>query len=150
MRGLIFVSGLSGAAADLDTVGWVIQFGHGPLSPGHRGLTHSLPVAILAAAVLTVFITVRRRDEYSLRLFAYLALVISSHGLLDAMTSYGRGVALLAPFSDVRIRAPWTPFSGLLAEMLLLWVPALLFIRLNIGGCRSPLGEAPSRDQQRR
>ena len=38
-----------------------------------------------------------------------VALVVASHGLLDALTDGGLGAALLWPFSDERFFAPWRP-----------------------------------------
>lgn len=68
--------------------------------------------------------------------FLYFALVIASHGLLDSMSSYGDPVALLAPFSWLRYKPSWMPFRGLISEMVVLWLPALLFIAFDIGGFR--------------
>ena len=65
------------------------------------------------------------------RVFAYVALTIASHGLLDALASYGQGIELLAPFSQQRYASPWQPIDGPLPEILWLWLPALLFLGLN-------------------
>jgi len=34
---------------------------------------------------------------------------VASHGLLDALTNGGRGIALLWPFTNARYFAPWRP-----------------------------------------
>ncbi len=39
----------------------------------------------------------------------FAALVAGSHGILDAMTTGGRGVALLWPLSTDRYFLPWRP-----------------------------------------
>jgi len=36
----------------------------------------------------------------------------------------------LAPFTMTRWKAPWLVFDGLLPEILLLWLPALLLYQL--------------------
>ena len=36
---------------------------------------------------------------------------MATHGLLDAMTTGGLGVALLAPFNDTRYFFPWRPIA---------------------------------------
>jgi hypothetical protein len=46
--------------------------------------------------------------------------------VLDAFTTYGEGVALLAPVSMYRWKAAWQPFSDLWSEVVILWIPAVL------------------------
>jgi inner membrane protein len=77
---------------------------------GHRGLSHSL----LAAAALACLMTglVRRRWPASAsapRLWVLFFLTTASHGVLDAMTTGGLGVAFFAPFSTARYFLPWRP-----------------------------------------
>jgi inner membrane protein len=43
------------------------------------------------------------------RLWLFLFLATASHGVLDAMTNGGLGVAFFAPFSDTRYFFPWHP-----------------------------------------
>jgi inner membrane protein len=135
-RAAIWLAAMAAVAPDLDTVAWVFRGGDGPLSPSHRGVSHSLTVAVGAAAALTILWHRRRPPQSTARTFSYFALVIASHGLLDSLTSYGSGIALLAPFSARRFSSPWSLFDGPVSEMLCLWLPALAFIRLNIGGFR--------------
>src|SRR5215831_7502105 len=42
-------------------------------------------------------------------LFAYLFLATASHGVLDAMTNGGLGVAFFSPFDTTRYFLPWRP-----------------------------------------
>src|SRR5262249_62070851 len=42
-------------------------------------------------------------------LAAFFTLITASHGLFDAMTSGGMGVAFFAPFDDTRYFLPWRP-----------------------------------------
>jgi membrane-bound metal-dependent hydrolase YbcI (DUF457 family) len=59
----------------------------------------------------------------------YAFAVILSHGVLDTFTTYGEGVAFFAPVSTERWTAPWHPFTGLLAEVVVIWLPAWLVYR---------------------
>ena len=51
---------------------------------------------------------------FSTRWFFYLLLfflISASHGILDAFTSGGLGIALLSPFDHTRYFFPWTPIE---------------------------------------
>jgi inner membrane protein len=104
---------------------------------GHRGVSHSFTAAavlgILAALLAHRHIGARRAP-----LAVYFALVTASHGVLDAFTSGGPGVAFFAPFDDTRYFFPWRPIpvSPLASrffsewgwhvfrtEMLFIWLP---------------------------
>jgi inner membrane protein len=43
------------------------------------------------------------------RVALLVAVVVGSHGMLDALTDGGLGAALLWPFDENRYFAPWTP-----------------------------------------
>jgi len=110
---------------------------------GHRGLSHSLAFAVCLAGVLT-WVTVRTRERgipvVPLGFFFFVAT--ASHGVFDALTNGGLGVAFFAPFSGERHFLPWRPiavspisvprfFSGrglaiLASELLVIWIPALV------------------------
>jgi inner membrane protein len=96
---------------DIDVIGFRFGVAYGDLL-GHRGLTHSLLVAIVAGGVIAFLWT---RDGYALgdrlALAAYLIGALASHGLLDAMTTGGLGVALLAPIDNTRYFFPWRPIA---------------------------------------
>ena len=126
---------------DVDSIGFWMGVPYGaPL--GHRGLTHSLAFAALLA--LTAFGALRRfspraRGTSPGLLYLYLFFCAASHGVLDALTDGGLGVAFLAPFSNERYFFPWTPIlvspisiSGffdarglrvLASEMVWIWIP---------------------------
>jgi inner membrane protein len=102
---------LCAIAPDADVAAFAlgIPYGH-PL--GHRGLSHSLACAAVLAAAATLAAFPHARAELSrVRAFAYLFLATASHGLLDAFTDGGLGVALLAPLSDARFFAPFRPIE---------------------------------------
>ena len=122
---------------DVDSLGFAagIPYGH-PL--GHRGITHSLPFALLVALASTAF--AKRLGSSPEMTFAVVFAATASHGLLDAMTTGGLGVAFFAPFSNRRFFLPWrgivvspigiTPFLSdwglrvLRSELAWIWLPA--------------------------
>ena len=89
---------------DLDALGlWLgIPYEH-PF--GHRGFTHSLPFAAMLAGTGTLLAPAVGAEPA----WAFLVLFVSgaSHGLLDASTNGGLGVALFSPFSQRRLFLPW-------------------------------------------
>ncbi len=121
--------------ADVAAFAFGIPYAH-PF--GHRGLFHSLLFALLLG-VATGWIFFRKERRWWLYA-GYFSLIIASHGLLDACTSGGLGIALLAPFDNTRYFFPWTPIrvspiglrpflskwgaQVLLSEMRWVWLPA--------------------------
>ena len=93
-------------APDLDVIAFALGVPYG--APwGHRGATHSLAMAFVAGALAGWVV---RRVGLGVRWPALTcAAVIASHGLLDALTDGGRGIALLWPLSTERFFAPWRP-----------------------------------------
>jgi inner membrane protein len=84
---------------------------------GHRGFTHSLLFAVVIGAVVTwhlshlLHLSHPSHPSNRLALFLWFTAVTASHGLLDALTNGGRGIAFLAPFSDHRYFFPWRPIQ---------------------------------------
>lgn len=72
---------------------------------GHRGFTHSLLFAGLWSGLLTALFF---RSHWRIA-WLVLFLATASHGLLDAMTDGGRGVAFFAPFDNDRYFLPFRP-----------------------------------------
>jgi inner membrane protein len=95
-------------AQDLD---WFVSFlaYHKNHILNHRGVAHSLFGALLLAAA--VLILALRRDQRSFQAWLCLTLAALSHGLMDACTSGGVGVALFMPFSDSRWACLWQPIQ---------------------------------------
>ena len=129
---------------DLDVLGLAVGWGlDHPL--GHRGLSHSLAAA--AALATIAFVGSRGREAQPARagpswwVWAVLFVATASHGVLDALTNGGRGVAFLAPFVDTRWHFPvrpievspigvWSFFSRrglqvLTNEVVWLWLPCV-------------------------
>jgi inner membrane protein len=136
-RRLALAGALCAAVPDLDVVSiWLgVPWGH---VLRHRGITHSLAFAAALAAAVTV--TVFRGAGPRGTCWLILFLATASHGVLDAMTNGGSGVALLAPLDDTRVFLPWRPIPVspisvsrflthrgaeiLQTEILLVWLPA--------------------------
>jgi inner membrane protein len=76
---------------------------------GHRGFTHSLVFAGLVALAAAAF--ARRLRAPAATVFAVVFVAGASHGILDAMTTGGRGVAFFSPFSNARYFLPWRPIE---------------------------------------
>jgi inner membrane protein len=107
---------------------------------GHRGITHSLLAAVIIG-VVTALLTHRRLGTPRLDLALYFTAITASHGVLDALTNGGVGVAFFAPLDADRYFFAWRPipvspigrqfFSArgwhvVQAELLLVWLPAAL------------------------
>ena len=80
---------------------------------GHRGFTHSVFFAVLVGLLMPRLacpgIGFRSRPYAVLVLF--FSFVTMSHGLLDAMTDGGLGIAFFAPFDSTRYFLPWRPIT---------------------------------------
>jgi len=134
--------GVAGATIpDLDVIGYAVGVPYDSVV-GHRGVTHSLAFAALYAAVcLVAFRSVARRER--MWVWLYLFLATASHGVLDAMTAGGGGIAFFAPFVNERYHFPWRPilvsplnpgrFFGarglaiLANESVWVWAPCFVF-----------------------
>jgi inner membrane protein len=75
---------------------------------GHRGFVHSLFCAALTSLAVALP-TCAWFAEPWWQLWGFFFVVMASHGLLDAFTNGGLGIALLAPFDDTRYFFPWRP-----------------------------------------
>jgi inner membrane protein len=129
---------------DIDVIGFHFGIHYGDFW-GHRGFTHSLLFAALLAS-LVVLLAFRRAVSGLSRfaLWTYFFLATASHGLLDAMTDGGLGVAFFSPFNNTRYFLPWRPIRvspigvssffthrGLevaQSELLWIWLPVALLI----------------------
>jgi len=86
---------------DVDVIGFAQGVQYGDLW-GHRGLTHSLAFAALLSAVLVTLCYRRESGAVITGMGLYFFLSAASHGVLDAMTDGGLGVALFSPFDTTR------------------------------------------------
>ncbi len=102
------VAAVLAAVPDADVLLMRAGFHDGLLS--HRALTHSITFAISGGLIATA--ALRRRIAPTLgsaSLFGLITVAIGSHGLLDAFTDGGAGIAFFAPFSTARYFMPWHP-----------------------------------------
>jgi inner membrane protein len=136
------VGALCATAPDLDVIGFRFGVAYGDFL-GHRGLTHSIPfAAALAAGIVGIGLPRGVPGLAPGRLATYLFLATASHGLLDALTDGGLGVALLAPFDQTRYFFPVRPIrvspigvqpfftqrglAVLASEVAWVWLPSAL------------------------
>jgi len=104
-RWILLAGMLSAMLPDADVLGFNMGISYGSMW-GHRGFTHSIPFAFIWAALLTLLFTKSSGIHWS-KIFLFLFLATASHGLLDAMTTGGKGVAFFAPFSAERYFLPF-------------------------------------------
>jgi inner membrane protein len=128
---VLWSAAVAAAVVDIDAIGRLFGAGDVAWLGGHRGLTHSFAVAVLLGAVIGIVLARRSSAEFPVRVAAFMILVIASHGVLDGFTAYGEGVALFAPFSQVRWKSSWQPLDDLWPEMIALWLPAWVMLQFR-------------------
>lgn len=135
---------------DLDVLAFRFGIPYGAFW-GHRGFSHSLLFAAIVgslAALTYRYFALRYWD-----LFNFFFAVTASHGILDAFTNGGLGVAFFAPFDNARYFFPWQPiqvspigtaffsWDGLetiFSELLWIWLPmGVLVLAMEIGRRKS-------------
>lgn len=134
---------------DADVVAFLFDIRYGEVF-GHRGFSHSLSFALILAVLVVrfAFANVVRFSRSWWALVSFFFLITASHGILDAMTDGGLGVAFFAPFDSSRYFLPWRPirvspisiapfFSerglGVLrSEALWIWIPLFVSLILKI------------------
>jgi inner membrane protein len=141
-RRLVILGAVCSMAPDVDVLGSRFGIRYGDLW-GHRGLTHSLVFAV-AFSLLGLIAGVPSVVGSGRRLLLWLCLFLStaSHGLLDACTDGGLGVAFFSPFDPTRYFFPFRPIavspigvhffsqrgiSVLGSEFVWVWIPLLIF-----------------------
>ena len=128
---------------DLDVISFKLGIPYSHML-GHRGLSHSLLFAMVIAIVFTLILKIEKKRR--MVVFILLLVSITSHGLLDAMTNGGLGIAFFAPFSNARYFLPWqvlqvspiglerflTPrgLTVLYSELIWIWIPAVIGVGL--------------------
>jgi inner membrane protein len=134
---------------DADVITFAMGISYGDVF-GHRGFTHSLPFAVgwgLLLAALAYRKSIGSRNWWLIAL--YLVVSTASHGILDAFTSGGLGVAFFAPWETKRYFAPevwrkvrvspigasrffsaygWKVFKS---ELLWIWLPLATWMLIN-------------------
>jgi inner membrane protein len=136
---------------DADVIGFALGIGYGNML-GHRGLSHSLAFAFCLGygVVWGCFRDIGQFSRAWWSLVLYFTAVTASHGVLDALTNGGLGIAFFAPVDSTRYFFPWRPvrvspisvtafFSTwgvriVLSEMLYIWLPTGLLLGLHALG----------------
>lgn len=129
---------------DLDILAF--RFGIPYADPfGHRGFSHSLLFA-LAASLACAAVCWRRCGIRLWDLWGLFFVSAASHGIFDALTNGGLGIAFFWPFDNTRYFFPWQPievsemgyhfFSSsrawltLGSELLWVWLPTGIVVAL--------------------
>jgi inner membrane protein len=107
-RHLLLAGVVASVLPDLDALGLGLGIPYGDTF-GHRGLSHSILFALLLAAGAAQLHRTLRTSPAAAFVVVFISCV--SHGLLDACTSGGLGVAFFSPFSNHRYFFPWRPLS---------------------------------------
>ncbi len=126
---------------DLDVIAFLLGVPY-ESAFAHRGFTHSICFALLCGAIAAAYERKTHRLQAPAWItFAFVSLATASHGLLDAFTTGGSGVAFFWPFGDARYFMPMqiilvSPigmgfFSArgamvLLSELKWVWLPCAL------------------------
>ena len=121
---------------------------------GHRGISHSF-VGAIVIGLIAAALTYRPLGARLMPLACYFAIITASHGVFDALTNGGPGVAFWAPFDNTRYFLPWRPipvsplarnfFSEwgwhvFRMELLLIWGPCALIAMARRGSWRGVRG----------
>lgn len=98
---LMLVAIISSILPDLDVIGFYLGIPYDSML-GHRGFSHSILFALIWSYLLakTTF-----RHSYTLA-FPILLTCTMSHGIIDALTTGGRGIGFFIPFTGERYFFP--------------------------------------------
>lgn len=135
---------------DLDVLAFKFNIEYGHMF-GHRGFTHSIFFAFFFSLIVVGLFYKRKaltRKKFT-ALWLYFFICVLSHALLDALTTGGKGVALLAPFTDERYFLPWRvirvspmsisrfftdrAFAILASEAFWIGIPSIIIIIIGWG-----------------
>jgi inner membrane protein len=146
---------VSSMLPDADVIGLALGVPYEAVM-GHRGFFHSLTFALLWSllVVLICFHQVPKLSRDWWKLIVLFFLVTASHGVLDALTNGGLGIAFFSPFITRRYFFPWQPiqvspiggafFSSelgravLVSEFKYVWLPVAV-LWLMVWGVRKRL-----------
>jgi inner membrane protein len=145
-RKVTVVSSVCAMLPDLDAIGFRFGVAYGDLL-GHRGLTHSILFAAAIALVATIPFRNRIADFELLQAWMAIFVASISHGILDAFTNGGLGVAFFSPFDERRIFFSVTPIKVsplsvraligrrgmevLRSEIIWVWLPSVLLVLIG-------------------
>lgn len=129
---------------DLDVIGFALGVPYESFW-GHRGFSHSILFALLTGfLIVLIFYRNTLKTKTGIWLTLYFFLCTASHGVLDALTSGGLGIAFFSPFDNSRYFFPWQPIlvspigisdffskyglAVLLSELLWIGIPGSLIL----------------------
>lgn len=135
---LLLLGAICSILPDVDVIGFHLGIPY--QSPwGHRGFTHSITFAAVLGLLLTPLS--RYLNSTPRVVFSFCFVSCLSHGVLDAMTNGGLGIAFFWPLSNNRYFFPFRPiqvspigitsffsewgFRVLVSETVWILVPAL-------------------------
>ncbi|TET36674.1 MAG: metal-dependent hydrolase [Planctomycetota bacterium] len=103
---------------------------------GHRGFFHSPFFALLfGLLVTTVYFSGSKAFSRKWWLLAlYFSFITAVHGIFDAMTFRGLGIAFLSPFSNERYLLPWRPLPPIVPSaefMFSRWGAAVMWLEFK-------------------
>ena len=162
---LLLAGMLASVLPDLDVMTLRLGMEY-PQALGHRGFSHSL---LFAALVALAGAAAHRALHCRFgRAVGFLFVSTASHGLLDAFTNGGIGIAFLWPWSEVRSFAPealrvievspisvsrflsWRGVEVLFSELCWIWLPAAAACLVVAGARRRGHGgprQSPRRER---
>jgi inner membrane protein len=145
---LVLAAAVCSVLPDADVLGFRFGVDYGDLL-GHRGLSHSLLfAAALASGVTFALFRDPAWRDLRLRVAVVLFVATASHGVFDAMTNGGLGIAFFSPFDETRYFFPLRPVEvspiGVRAfvserSLAVLW-SELVWILLPCAALTLPLG----------
>lgn len=94
-------------APDIDALGFWLGVPYESFW-GHRGFTHSMAFAVLLSGICAGWIS-HSAAMSRMRLWSVYVMATLSHGVLDAMTDGGLGVAFFSPLDQTRYFFPFRP-----------------------------------------
>ena len=157
LRRVWVVGAICSVVPDADVIGFRFGVRYGDFW-GHRGFTHSILFAAGLAFLAAGFVVAMRSANVNgWMLWLYFFVATASHGLLDALTDGGLGVAFFSPFDTGRYFFPWRPvhvapisiarffsecgWTVLKSEIVWIWVPAGILAILAVSLRRRMAGE---------
>ena len=141
------IAAFCAVSPDLDAIGFWLGVPYDSVF-GHRGITHSLFFAALQSATMIYFFYKAEKPFSTAWLMLFLVFFAAgaSHGILDAMTDRGKGVAFFAPFYNERYFFPFRPirtspisitrfftshgWEVIKNEFVWIWIPSFIIMAL--------------------